>query len=1016
MHAALALILGLWLALAPPARAAPLPSAWSAEVEENLGRLILVWPAPTRATLTLAGEVAQLRAERPVAVPPASVTTPLAGWLLGAAANGDGSRLSLQLRPGTDTHLTQPHPRLTVIEFSKAPAPAVVAAPPSLALAAADGAAMVAPAAGPARTMPVPRSRPALDAPAPLPAIAATAIVVGDGAESTAESSPVPAGQVTVAATGGADALELRFRWGSTVPAAMFERAGQFWAVFPGGNAQVAGWRSLARPDVAAWLEPLATAAAGEARLFRFRIARPVRIEPRPSEDGWIVQVTAGEATSADAGSSPWVRDPERGELAAETAGQVAQVRDPESGERLTLLLAPEGGLRHALPARLVDLELLPSLQGLVWRPLSDGMIAAVTDGRLTVTRPGGLRLSTVATEEAVPVPEPAPSTVKQQLTAAAPEPDDGHAQAPEAVAATPPAPLKVTEPAVSGALELGGLAALDAAGRQLARARLLDELRGLAGPQRARARLELARLYLADALGPEARTALELIDDRELGTAVAGPMRTARIALTGAAEALAGRPDPALASLLDHALDADAEIALWRAYAAALGARWPLATQEWQRSGGLPQAYPGPLRRRLGLELAATLLDHGDAGEARALLRQLAGIGLSGTDGARLRLLEGIADAREGRLREAEAAFAAAAAAGEGDIATRARFLLASVRADAGSLEPAAAATALAGERQSWRGHPWEPRMLERLAELQAAAGRQVEAIATRREAIARTADPAAAAAAREALRVQVAAWLTDTGTPAVARLAIHRAHGDLLDGTGIADRLRALLGEAAARAGLTDTAAGLLDATAPGPETRAAQVALAEALAAQGKLKAAQRRLARVDSGGELDRELQARAAQTAGNPAQAAAALLGVGSASGRVLAREILALQGDWSELARRTGAELAAAGETAELDPSQAAAAVWFGLAQARLGRTDAAAAVAARYAERIRTPQLAGLLRLATMTAAGQDGDGTMAGRFAAALRGELAALGPVAAMSTGGGIRTASARSGPEG
>jgi hypothetical protein len=1016
VHAALALVLGLWLALAPSARTAPLPSAWSAEVEANLGRLIIVWPAPTRATLTLAGEVAQLRAERPLAVPPALVTTPLAPWLQGATANSDGSRLSLQLRPGTDAHLTQPHPRLTVIEFRQAPAPAAVAAPPSLAPAIADGAAMVAPAAGPARTMPVPRSRPALDAPAPLPDVAAKAAAVDEGGESTAEPSPAPAGQVTVAATGGADALELRFRWGSTVPTAMFERAGQFWAVFPGANAQVAGWRSLARPDVAAWLEPLATAAAGDARLFRFRIPRPVRIEPRPSEDGWTVQVTAGEATSADADGAPWVRDPERGELTAETAGQVAQVRDPESGERLTLLLAPEGGLRHALPARLVDLELLPSLQGLVWRPLTDGMRAAVTDGRLTVTRPGGLRLSAVAAEESVPVPEPTPSTVTQQPAAAAPEPVDGHAQAPEAVAATPPAQLAATEPPLTGALELGGLSALDAAGRQLARARLLDELRRLAGPQRALARLELARLYLADALGPEARTALELIDDRELGTAAAAPMQTARIALTGAAEALAGRPDPALASLLDHALDADEEIALWRAYAAALGARWPLATQEWQRSGGLPQAYPDPLRRRLGLELAATLLDHGDAGEARALLRQLAGIGLTGTDGARLRLLEGIADAREGRSREAEAAFAAAAAAGEGDIATRARFLLTAVRADPGTLEPGAAATALAGERQSWRGHPWEPRMLERLAELQAAAGRQVEAITTRREAIARTADPAAMAAAREALLSQMAAWLADTGTPVVARLAIHRAHGDLLDGTGAADGIRALLGEAAARAGLADSAVALLDATAPGTETRAAQAALAEALAGRGELEAAQRRLARGDSGGDLDRELQARSAHAAGNPAQAAATLLGVGSASGRALAREILASQGDWSELARRTGAELAAVGEAAELDPLQAAAAVWLGLAQARLGQADAAAAVAVRYAERIRTPQLAGLLRLATMTATGQDADGTMAGRFAAALRGELAALGPVAAASASGGIRTASARSGPAG
>jgi hypothetical protein len=237
-----------------------------------------------------------------------------------------------------------------------------------------------------------------------------------------------------------------------------------------------------------------------------------------------------------------------------------------------------------------------------------------VVDGRLTVSRPGGLRLTVVA-EQADPSPDP-------PLASSVGHPPPAVEQAPEPVPTAPRTTEAEAPPAISGTLDLSELSVLGAAGRQQARAHLLGELQSLQGPERARARLELARLYLADALGPEARTALELINDQELTASGAALLRTARLALTGAAEALAGRHDPALASLLDHALDADGEIALWRAYVAALAARWPLATQEWQRSGGLPPAYPDPLRRRLGLELAAALVDHGEAGDAHALLR----------------------------------------------------------------------------------------------------------------------------------------------------------------------------------------------------------------------------------------------------------------------------------------------------------------------------------------------------------------------------------------------------------
>jgi hypothetical protein len=304
VQAALAVVLGLWFALAIPAHAASPHPAWSVEVDAKLGRLILIWPAPTRATLSLVGDVAHMRAERPLAAPPpSSATSPLEPWLLEASVAPDGSALALQMRPDTTARLAQPHPRLTVIEFERAPAPMVLVAPPTSS-PAEKHVAVVEPAAGPAGTMPIPRSHP--DSVAPSPTVS-TALPRDNEVDQPVSQ---PEQGVTVAASGGADKLELRFRWGGPVPAAMFVRGDQFWAVFPNGAAPVAGWRSLARPEVARWVELITTATAGDARLFRFRTTGPVLIEPRPTVDGWSVQVTASDAPAATPAGSPWTRKP----------------------------------------------------------------------------------------------------------------------------------------------------------------------------------------------------------------------------------------------------------------------------------------------------------------------------------------------------------------------------------------------------------------------------------------------------------------------------------------------------------------------------------------------------------------------------------------------------------------------------------------------------------------------------------------------------------------------------------
>src|SRR5689334_3497066 len=130
------------------------------------------------------------------------------------------------------------------------------------------------------------------------------------------------------------------------MPAALFQRGDRLWAAFPAAEAEVAGWRSLRRAEVAAWLEPLGTARAGTVRLFRFRLARPARLAARPDRTGWRIALSAPDGTAIAPGAGIRLeRSQESGSLAAGLAGEVAQVRDPDTGERLGLVMSAREGL-----------------------------------------------------------------------------------------------------------------------------------------------------------------------------------------------------------------------------------------------------------------------------------------------------------------------------------------------------------------------------------------------------------------------------------------------------------------------------------------------------------------------------------------------------------------------------------------------------------------------------------------------------------------------------------------------
>ena len=584
-------------------------------------------------------------------------------------------------------------------------------------------------------------------------------------------------------------------------------------------------------------------------------------------------------------------------------------------------------------------------------------------------------------------------------------------------------------DPSVTAPVGLASLGPSDGATRQQARHTLLADLPHLSGLPRAVARLDLAKLYLADALGPEARATLELIDTAALGVSGAVGLRDSRAALTGAAEALSGRSDTALATLLDHKLDQDSEVALWRAYAAARSARAELAQQEWTRSKGVLDGYPTPLRRLLGLEMAGVLLDQGDPGAALALIDRLKPLDLPGDARARLSLLEGMALARAGRPADADQAYQAAAAHGDADTAIRAAYLRTSLLTERGVLPTAQAVAALTGQRAGWRGHPWETKMLRRLAELQAAEGQDDDALATLQAALPQAQEPKVKAELMAELQNRLRQTLQAPGSAEhapIAALARYRTYSPPSGGEAADAALRMELARIAADTGLVDTAAALLDqSVAPGPPEpalTAANLALARAMAARGDRDGALARLRQPETAGagpdraatDLAAELRAKAALASSDP-DAALAALGAASAGAAIeLRRAAWALQPDWAAIAASAWAGLPTEKDAGPLDRDAADAAVWLGLAQAEMAGPDGAARVVRQYGPRADNATAALLDLAAAAPAAAEGTDRLLAGtgQFTTTVRAALDRLPPLADAP----VRSAAARSAPAG
>jgi hypothetical protein len=433
--------------------------------------------------------------------------------------------------------------------------------------------------------------------PAPIRTLAAPAPL-------SAEPAPVVA-----ALRHEGELLKIAFPFGGPTPAAVFRLGDALWAVFD--TAQPIDISALGRdPDRMLRDAELVAAVPGWAMRIPLDPAKPAGIEATGNELLLVIGgATPGRAFTIDR----TIRTPE-GPVAAflPVAGaRVHRLRDPDSGEALMVVSAPLPaiGLRHALSY--MDFRLLASLHGIALLPRTDDLEIDLERDGVIIARPGGLHVTDDGTVASIAEPARLFGTLGWQIDREA----RFRPRESELVAA-----LATAEPG-----------------------------------ERTAARIALARFYLANGLGAEAKGALEAAPEPD------GAAKAEFLALRALARLLLARPREAIEDLSRPSLANSGEAALIRAAALAAAMRFAEAREAFRTAEKDLPLLPAELQRLVRMAALRAAIELEAFDEAGALLKALEASESLGAIEPRLAVLAGRLAMRLGVGEKAAALFALA-------------------------------------------------------------------------------------------------------------------------------------------------------------------------------------------------------------------------------------------------------------------------------------------------------------------------------------------------------------------
>lgn len=500
-------------------------------------------------------------------------------------------------------------------------------------------------------------------------------------------------GAMQAIVTASSDQMRISLPFAAPTPAAMFRRGDSLWLVFDSNKpidvSQLA--RDFGHIVRRADYE---SGGSGEG-IVRLRLVRPMLASLEADDNGWVLKVGDSVAIPPQALSMSRLFNGSRRGIVVplDHAGTLHHLTDPDLGTRLMAItaLAPARGLMR--PQNFVELRVLQSMHGIALEPLADDITADVTAEQVTISRPGGLTLS-------------AESLVQQQQMS--PAVGDGLLD-PEAWEKDRTAPFEARQAAL--------IAHAAAAGE---------------GTKRA-ARYDLARFYLANNMGAEAKAVLSVaLDDKANG----GDEVTGS-ALRALANVMLHRPEDALKDLSHPGIGDQKEAPIWRAMAQSRLGRWSEAHAAFKTLDKQMAALPIGLQRMVLLDRIRTGIEVKDFDAAARMINDLDTIGVSDDITASVAVLRGRIAENLGRKEDALKDYRTAAMSSDRRAAAQARLREIELMSKSGAMPRNEMVHELETLTTVWRGDETETQGLQLLAHLYTGDGRYRDAFHVMRTAL---------------------------------------------------------------------------------------------------------------------------------------------------------------------------------------------------------------------------------------------------------------------------------------
>lgn len=615
-------------------------------------------------------------AEAPAATEPAELPPPTSETIAGQA--------KIEIK-GASAEKPAPSAEPEKPQASTKPATPVEAAPP-VAEAAAEKSAAVEPVKRPAPKAEPAKVEPAaaVEEPKSTPAAPATA------------SQPADADKATVTAQRDADGLRLTFAFPSLTPAALFRRADTVWLVFDSphpvgidairskGGALVAEVNSLSIPK-------------GQA--VRIRLNRPQLPSLSGEEAGGGSVWTLTFADTMHAPPLPLVAvrniaEPSLANVSVPLAnpGLLHKFSDPDAGDTLFVVTAlpPIRGLIKRQD--FVELTLLESIHGVAVRPNSDDVTAEIATDKIRLGKPGGLTLSS------------ADVTAERAATAAR-------------------AAFDMEEWRKNQAGPF--IARQDELMRASANATTSAD-------QKLRARMELARFYMARGMYHEAKGVADFVlDESKQGFEDPGALL-----LRAVAHILIGRPTAGLHDLANPVISTNHDSQLWQGLAKARQGKWAEAREKFKNVEFAIASLPPELQRVVLMGAMRASLEVKDYSGAARRRSDLDVVGVPADLRPAVSVLRGWLAEALGHDRDALNDYWTAISSNDRASAAEAKLRDIVLRQKREEVTQPDALRELETLSAIWRGDSIEVKALQLMADIYAQNGRYNEALAAVRTA----------------------------------------------------------------------------------------------------------------------------------------------------------------------------------------------------------------------------------------------------------------------------------------